>query len=111
MGGHWMHDATKDKSDTSNKLYVLGPDTMAKALCCDLKWDDGWDLTPAPKSPVPGNGDSGDDDANEGMPHDSGDDGANEGMPYDSGDDGANEGMPYDSGDYGANEGMPYGYK
>merc|ERR1719324_1173165 len=127
-GGHWMHDATKDKSDTSNKLYVLGPvgrwyktmaawkvnlgsaisgvqetrprsivvhdpDTMAKALCCDLKWDDGWDLTPAPKSPVPGNGDSGDDGANEGMPYDSGDDGANEGMPYDSGDDGANDGM------------------
>merc|ERR1711924_246097 len=88
-GGHWMHDATKAKSDTSNKLYVLGPvgrwyktmaawkvnsgsaisgvqetrprsivvhdpDTMAKALCCDLKWDDGWDLTPAPKSPVRG---------------------------------------------------------
>merc|ERR1712118_352829 len=24
-GGHWMHDATKAKSDTSNKLYVLGP--------------------------------------------------------------------------------------
>merc|ERR1712094_120753 len=171
MGGHWMHDASSAKSDTSNKLYVLGPvgrwyktmaawkvnsgsaisgvqetrprsivvhdpDTMAKALCCDLKWDDGWDLTPAPKSPVPGNGDSGDDGANEGMPYDSGDDGANEGMPYDSGDDrerghavrlgrrrrerghavrlgddGANEGMPYDSGDDGANEGMPYGYK
>merc|ERR1719160_1118236 len=54
--------------------------------------------TPVPKSPVPGNGDSGDDGANEGMPYDSGDDGANEGMPYDSGDDGANEGMPYDSG-------------
>merc|ERR1719171_1160636 len=80
-------------------IVVHDPDTMAKALCCDLKWDDGWDLTPAPKSPVPGNGDSGDDGANEGMPYDSGDDGANEGMPYDWGDDGANEGMPYDSGD------------
>ena len=73
-GGHWMHDATKAKSDTSNKLYILGPvgrwyktmaawkvnsgsaisgvqenrprsivvhdpDTMAKALCCDLAWE------------------------------------------------------------------------
>ena len=72
--GHWMHDATKAKSDTSNKLYILGPvgrwyktmaawkvnsgsaisgvqenrprsivvhdpDTMAKALCCDLAWE------------------------------------------------------------------------
>merc|ERR1719321_29608 len=79
-GGHWMHDATKAKSDTSNKLYVLGPvgrwyktmaawkvnsgsaisgvqenrprsivvhdpDTMAKALCCDLAWEiTSWDL-------------------------------------------------------------------
>merc|ERR1712118_151252 len=74
-------------SDTSNKLYVLGPvgrwyktmaawkvnsgsaisgvqenrprsivvhdpDTMAKALCCDLKWDDGG-FDPSPEVPGP----------------------------------------------------------
>merc|ERR1711869_195611 len=95
-GGHWMHDATKDNSDTSNKLYVLGPVGRWYKTMAAWKVNSGSAISGVqetrPRSIVVHDPDT-------------------MAMPYDSGDDGANEGMPYDSGDDGANEGMPYGYK